>query len=49
MELRCFQVPERKEEKKMRQKVLLGYLLGISESLKLKFNFTASLARELRK
>lgn len=31
----------------MRQEVWLGYLLGISESPKLKFNFTASLAREL--
>lgn len=33
----------------MRQEVWLGYLLGISENLKLKFNFTASLARELGK
>lgn len=31
----------------MTQEVWLGYLLDISESLKLKFNFTASLAREL--
>jgi len=44
MELRHFQVQERGGKKKG-DSLWLGYLLSISESLKLKLIFSASLAR----
>lgn len=40
-----FSGPGKRGGTKRRQKVWLGYLRGISESLKLKLSFTASLAR----